>query len=293
LCRPLKKLYLESNNQNLTGEKMKFVLTATPSEARFAPIQFRGQPSETFALAAEFAYDGVELHLRNPCDIDRSSVQELSTKYNLPVTTLGTGMAARMDGLTFSDPDPEIRRLAVELIKTYIDLAADFNAAVIIGSFSGRLGDDPNQRLLLRESALTCLKECCRTASDMGVTMLLEPLNRYEGDYLNTVGDVLVLIDELGVSNLKILADTFHMNIEEVNIAASFRQAGINLGHVHLVDSNRQAPGHGHLDIESILKVLRNINYQGYVSFETLPLPNPRQAIEDAISTIRTLLTDL
>jgi sugar phosphate isomerase/epimerase len=277
----------------MTGEKMKCVLTATPSEARFAPIQFRGQPPETFALAAEFAYDGVELHLRNPDDIDRMSVRELSTKFNLPVTTLGTGMAARMDGLTFSDPDPEIRRQAVERIGAHIDLAADLNAAVIIGSFSGKLGDEPDQRSLRREFALSCLAECCRIASDKGVTMLLEPLNRYEGDYLNTVEDVLALIGELGVSNLKILADSFHMNIEEVDIAASFRQAGSHLGHVHLVDSNRQAPGHGHLDIKSILKVLRNINYQGYVSFETLPLPNPRQAIGDAISTIRTLLTDL
>jgi sugar phosphate isomerase/epimerase len=272
---------------------MKLVLTATPSDARFAPIQFRGQPSEAFALAAEFGYDGVELHLRNPDDIDRVAVHELSAKYNLPVTTLGTGMAAGEDGLTFSNPDPEIRRRAVERVKAHIDLATDFNAGVVIGSLSGRVGDDASQHAIRREFALTCLAECCRAASDAGIIMLLEPLNRYEGDYLNTVQDVLVVIEELGVSNLKIMADTFHMNIEEVDIAASFRQAGENLGHVHLVDSNRQAPGHGHLDIRSVLKTLQEMNYQGYVAFETLPLPNPRQAAEDAIRTTKTVLSGL
>jgi sugar phosphate isomerase/epimerase len=123
--------------------------------------------------------------------------------------------------------------------------------------------------------------------------MLLEPLNRYEGDYLNTIEDVLAVIHEIEASNLKILADTFHMNIEEADITASFRRAGESLGHVHLVDSNRQAPGHGHLDIKSVLKVLRDMNYQGYISFETLPLPNPRQAIEDAIRTAKTILSGL
>lgn len=272
---------------------MKLVLTATPYEVSFAPIQFQGQPSEAFALAAEFGYDGVELHLRNPGDIDRAAVSELSAKYNLPVTTLGTGMAAREDGLTFTDSDPEIRRQAVERVKSHIDLATDFHAAVIIGSLSGRVGDDLSQRDIRRGFALTCLSECCQAAAEVGITMLLEPLNRYEGDYLNTIEDVLAVIDEIEASNLKILADTFHMNIEQADITASFRRAGESLGHVHLVDSNRQAPGHGHLDIRSVLKVLQDMNYQGYLSFETLPLPNPRQAVEDAIHTARTILSNL
>jgi sugar phosphate isomerase/epimerase len=202
-------------------------------------------------------------------------------------------MAAGQDGLTFADPDPEIRRMAVERVKEHIGLAAHLGSAVTIGLLSGRLGSDTQQRHVRRAAALACLEGCCQTAAASGVTLLLEPLNRYECDYLNTVEDALDAIAQIGAPNLKLLADTFHMNIEEVNIAASLRQAGPKLGHVHLVDSNRRAPGHGHLDVRSVLQALRDINYVGYLSFEVLPLPSPRQAAEDAIHNVRDILSDL
>lgn len=266
---------------------MKLALTATPSEAPSAPILLRGKPADVFKLAAELGYDGVELHLRYPKDVDAVTVRRLMNDYGLGVPTLGTGMAAAVDGLTFSNPDPAIRRQAVERVKEHINLAAFLGSAVTIGLLSGRLGSDAAQRPALREAALACLDECCRTAAGVGVTMLVEPLNRYECDYLNKVKDALEVIAQIGAPNLKLLADTFHMNIEEVDIAASLRQAGPNLGHVHLADSNRQAPGHGHLDIQSVLETLQQINYRGYLSFEVLPLPNARRATEDAIRTVK------
>jgi len=125
------------------------------------------------------------------------------------------------------------------------------------------------------------------------ITILLEPLNRYEYDYINTVEDGLRVIDEVGAPNLKLLADTFHMNIEEVNIAVSLRRAGSQLGHIHLVDTNRQAPGYGHLDLRGILRELWRMKYPGYLSLEVLPLPNPRQAMEDGICTIKSILSEL
>ena len=272
---------------------MKIALTVTPSQARFAPILLRGDMDSAFALAAELGYDGVEIHLRYPSDIDWAATRKLSVDYGLGVPTLGTGMAAGEDGLTFPDPDPEIRRRAVERVREHIALAAHLDAAVTLGSLNGRLGPDPQQRPHRRADAMACLEECCQAAAAAGVTMLLEPLNRYESDYLNTVDDALGIIAKVGAPNLKLLADTFHMNIEEVDFAASLRRAGSQLGHIHLVDSNRQAPGHGHLDIPGVLQALCDIDYQGYVSFEALPLPDPRQATEDGIRTIRGMLKDL
>jgi sugar phosphate isomerase/epimerase len=272
---------------------MKLALTATPSAARFAPILLRGDIAGAFALAAELGYDGVELHLRQPGDIDRAAVRKLASDYGLGIPILGTGMAAGEDGLTFADHDPEIRRQAVERVKEHIALAAYLNSAVTIGLLSGWLGSDPQKRPVRRAAALACLEQCCQVAAVVGVTLLLEPLNRYECDYLNTVEDALSVIREIGLPNLKLLADTFHMNIEEVDIAASLRRAGPNLGHVHLVDSNRRAPGHGHLDVRGVLQALRDINYPGYLSFEVLPLPSPRQATEDAIRNVRDILLDL
>ncbi len=202
-------------------------------------------------------------------------------------------MAAGEDGLTSADPDPDIRREAVERVKDHIDLAAGLDSAVTIGSLSGNLGSDSPERGTRRAVALACLEEVCKVVRASGITILLEPLNRYECDYINTVEDGLGVIDEVDAPNLKLLADTFHMNIEEVNIAASLRRAGPRIGHIHLVGTNRQAPEHGHMDLRGVLRELWRMEYTGYLSFEVLPLPNPRQAMEDGICTIKSILSEL
>jgi sugar phosphate isomerase/epimerase len=272
---------------------MKVALTATPSVARFAPILLRGDVADAFRLAAELGYQGVDLHLRQPDDIDRTAVKKLAADHTLGIPTVGTGMAAGEDGLTFADPDPEVRRRAVERIKEHIRLAAYVESAVTIGLLNGRLGNDEQQRVSRRAAAQECLAECCRAAADVGVIILLEPLNRYECDYLNTLADVVDTIQTVGAPNLKLLADTFHMNIEEADLPASLRQSAAWLGHVHLVDTNRQAPGRGHLNIRDILHTLQDIGYQGYLSFEVLPLPGSRLAAEQAIRTVQESLSSL
>lgn len=272
---------------------MKVSLTATPSRKQSGPILFWGSVARAFSLAAQLGYDGVELHLRHPDEIDRGEVKNLTVEYSLGIPTLGTGMAAGEEGLTFADLNPDIRRRAVDRVKGQIDLAAHLGSAVTIGSLSGRLGGTPEQRPTRREAALACLKECCHTAALAGVTIFLEPLNRYECDYLNKLEEGLAVIRQIGMSNVKLLADTFHMNIEEVDIGASLRRAGPDLGHVHLCDSNRQAPGNGHLNFRDVLEALRDIEYQGYVSFEVLPLPNSRKAAQGAIRYVKGILSSL
>ncbi|MFB0507423.1 MAG: TIM barrel protein [Thermodesulfobacteriota bacterium] len=272
---------------------MKIALTATQSEVPGGPIIMRGSIKDAFALASQLGYDGVELHIRCPSEINRDEVKKLADKYGLGIPTLGTGMAATQEGLTFSDPNPDIRHRAVTRIKEHIALAAHLNSAVTIGSINGRLGNDPQKRPIHREAALDCLKECSSAAAEAGVTILLEPLNRYECDYLNTLEEGVKVIRQIGMPSLKLLADTFHMNIEEADITVSLRTAGPELGHVHLADTNRQAPGYGHLDVRGVLRVLRDMRYQAYLSFEVLPLPTFRQAAEDGIRTVREILSNL
>jgi sugar phosphate isomerase/epimerase len=100
-------------------------------------------------------------------------------------------------------------------------------------------------------------------------------------------------MEQIGSPNLNILADTFHMNIEEVDIAASLRGAGSKLGLIHLADSNRQAPGYGHLDFRGVIKALQDIHYQGYLSFEVLPIPNSQKAAEQGIRYVKEISGNL
>ncbi len=271
---------------------MKIALTATPSVARFAPILWRGHVQAAFELAAELGYDGVELHLRSPDDIEPEAVRALQEKHGLGVPTIGTGMAAGEDGLTFTDPNPSVRRRAVARVAEHIRLAAKIRSAVTIGLIRGKLGTD-HEREARRTAMLECVQHCCRLAAAEGVALFLEPLNRYEADDLTTLDRASEVIRELNAPNLKLLADTFHMNIEEVDPAASLRRHAAVLGHVHLVDSNREVPGHGHVDMKAILQALLAVGYQGYLCFEVLPLPDPRQAASDGIQTVREILASL
>ncbi len=267
-------------------------LTATPSSARFAPIIVRDSVDKAFALAAELGYNGLELHLRRPSDVDWAEVKALATGHSLEIPMLGTGMGVD-DGLTFSDPDVDVRRRAVERIKEHIELAVYLGSTVVLGSMRGSLGSDAEQSSQRRDWIMECMAECCEAASGAGVGLLLEPINRYETNFINTVDEALEVVEQLGSPCIKLLVDTFHMNIEEADIGRSVRRAGPLVGHVHFGDSNREAPGHGHLNLLGVLQTLQDIDYRGYLSFEVLPLPNTRQAAQDAIRTARHLLSQL
>ncbi len=265
-------LFIDDAPTNVAGAK----------EAGLRALCFR----DVRRLAAELDYDGVEVHLRQPGDVDGAAVARVARELGLAIPTLGTGMAAS-EGLTFADANPEVRRQAVERIRGHIALAAELGSGVTIGLVRGRLGQEPAARAAAREAFLDCLDECCQAGAALGVTLFLEAMNRYECDYLHTLDETCAVIDELGAPNLKLLADTFHMNIEEADMAAAIRRAGKRLGHVHLVDSNRWAPGYGHLDLPAILRALAEIGYQGYLSFEALPLPEPAEALRQGLRAVR------
>ena len=264
------------------SSSVRIAITAAPGQPRPAPLLLFGDIADAFRQAAEFGCQGVEIHMRQAEDVDVKLVKRLMADYGLAVPTLGTGMAAG-DGLSLSHADAAVRARTVERVRGHIDFAAETGAAVTIGSLSGRLGERRDQR----SRALESLAEVCGLAMRAGVTVLLEPLNRYECDYLNTLADGMQAAAEIGAPNLKLLADTFHMNIEEADIRASLKAAGSLVGHVHLADTNRQAPGHGHLDVAAVLKTLDEIGYQGYLSFEVLPLPTAGQAIRDGMDSIQ------
>jgi sugar phosphate isomerase/epimerase len=269
---------------------VKLALTATPGASESGPILLRGSLEKSFETGRRMGCQGVELHLRRPEDVAAEDILRLSREYGLSVPTLGTGMAAVQDGLTFSDPDPSVRAEAVDIIHRHIDLASHIRSAVTIGLIVGKAGQAASERPERLARAVSCLEACARHAARQGVILFLEPLNRYESDSLNTLSQAVAVIDQIGAGNVRLLADTFHMNIEEVDLAATLAESGSLLGHVHLADSNREAPGHGHTDLASVVAALRTAGFAGYLSFEILPKPNELQALEDAVGYVRRLL---
>jgi sugar phosphate isomerase/epimerase len=122
------------------------------------------------------------------------------------------------------------------------------------------------------------------------VRLALEPINRYETSLVNSVPACLALIDDVGAGNFGVLADTFHMNIEDPSMTDSLRQAGPRLYHVHFADSNRWYPGAGHIDFAKLVHTLREIGYAGYISIEAMPMPDADTCARKSIQTLQGLL---
>jgi len=245
---------------------------------------------ELFRMATGIGYDGVELHISNPRIADTSFLKELSVTHGLGIPAIGTGPTYTYHGISFLG-SPRVRRRAVDRLRRYIEVARDLEAIVIIGLIRGRLAGGRFTPHKAWKIIRDCLVHSGRIAEDHGVTLAIEPINRYETDLINTVAEAIRMALDVDSENVKIMADTFHMNIEEVSIGDALRQSGKKLVHFHVADSNRLAPGKGHLDFASIISGLRGIDYERYVSAEILPKPSVEQAFLDTVQYLKPLLT--
>jgi sugar phosphate isomerase/epimerase len=164
-----------------------------------------------------------------------------------------------------------------------MEFGALFGAPAIIGSMQGNavLGETQDNSIGLLAEALQVLDQ---HATSLGVKLIYEPLNRYETNLMNRLDDAAAFIEQNKFKNIVLLADLFHMNIEEADPAESIQKNRQHIGHVHFADSNRKPVGYGHTQMESIANALTESGYDGYVSAEAFPWPDPDLA---AAQTIR------
>ena len=152
----------------------------------------------------------------------------------------------------------------------------------------GRHGDGVDQATatVYLSEALEALGEHAR---QYGVPLIYEPLNRYETNMVNTVEAGVKLLSGLSTKNVVLLADLFHMNIEEGDIAGSLRAGGPHVGHIHFADSNRRPAGLGHMDFGPIVEAVNEMNYDGFFAAEAFPYPTPREAAKQTVEKFREL----
>lgn len=267
--------------------KLSIVLSTQP--ASFSALAYKGEMENNIAEIARLGYDGVELAVRDPALLDKNALRQLLSEHKLQVPAIGTGQAYGEEGLSFTHPDFKIREQAITRIKSQIDFAAELDAVVIIGLVRGK-ADGSAGHSKSYGWLVAALAECAAHAATKQTQLVLEPINRYETDLINTVDAGLKLIDDVKSDSFGLLLDTFHMNIEEPSIEASIRAAGERIFHFHVADSNRWYPGAGHLDFRRIISVLRETGYAGFVSAEILPRPDSATCARE---TIRNLRVDL
>ena len=214
---------------------------------------------------AGLGYDAVELGGELPL-AEAERVRDLVEEAGMAVSSICPSFTAKRD---LSHPDREVREHAVRYVRELADLANAVGAPTVIIAPTAFLR---NQPIASEEEewgwAVDSIRAGGEYANSLGVNLTLECWNRYGTYLLNRLEQAVRLWHETELSNGGVMADTYHMNIEERSLPEAIREAGELLPHVHLSDSNRAAPGHGHTDFESILRALLDIGYPGYLTFE-------------------------
>jgi sugar phosphate isomerase/epimerase len=257
-------------------------------EAAAGPFVFHEPLAQGFALAKETGFDDVELFLPGPDHVSVEEIKALSQAHGLGIAAVGTGAGMVKHGLSLTDPSLDKRVAAIDFIERMIAFGGQLGAPAILGSMQGKHGGDVS-----KDQALEWLAEALlitgRTAAKYKVPFIYEPLNRYETNLINRLADGAEYIEANSLDNIVLLADLFHMNIEETNLADSIRAAGKHTGHVHYADSNRRAMGMGHTDPAPIVVALKDVGYKGHLSAEIFPLPDPITAAKQTIESIRSV----
>jgi D-psicose/D-tagatose/L-ribulose 3-epimerase len=224
-------------------------------------------------------YDIIEIAVENTSIIDWKLIKDIARDLDLRITISGAFGPER----DISSTEPAFRETGKQYIIDCIRIAEAMESPVFGGPVYSAVGKtrivSDEQKKQEREWCVGILKEVSQIAGDSGVTLGLEPLNRFETDMINTVDQALSLLNEVGSPHLKIVLDTFHSNIEEKDIPASIRKIGKDLlCHVQGNESDRGTPGTGHLEWQGIQEALTDIGYDGAVVIETFGQPSKELA---------------
>ena len=268
----------------------KSVSLAVQTDSMFSPF-----PAAEFEQGLDWAQaigaHGVELIVHRPDDIDCSKLKTMLSERGLSVSTLATGQAV-MDGLSLTDPDPGVRAESIIRMEGHFRMSEKLGRPnVTVGLIRGKSNAaEIGSGLERLKEALYVLAE---KSNGLGITINLEPINRYECALLNSCEETLAFLDDIGnPAGIGILFDTFHANIEDQEPCGLIKKLSGNISHVHLADSNRRLPGEGHIDFSNIMRSLKHAGFNGYGSLEILNLPDCSHVIGNAGACLNALFND-
>jgi len=230
---------------------------------------FTNESTSLFKTFKKWGFETVEIPVEDPSHIDPAHVRRELERHGLKC---GSACACMGPGRDFRGT-PEEQNTAMVYCKRVIDQMVVLGCPSLIGPVYSVVGKadavEPARQKEEWAMVVKNLKELTRYAEQKGVQICLEPLNRFETDFINTCEQGLRMIKAVGSKALKLHLDTFHMNIEEKNQGAALRKAGKHLAHFHACGSDRGTPGKDHIDWKSIVQALKAIRYKGDVVIES------------------------
>jgi len=249
-------------------------------------------PGSTFAEKLsnlrDYGFDGVELNGRElPSRLPE--IKAALADSPIKASTICGGLPN-----SFTSPDPKVRQENVAVARELLRCAAEVGARgiIFVPRFNRTEGVPDLSPLysvsqLQRDLLVAVIRPLAKDAADLGVCLILEPLNRYEARFPKDLAEAVSICAEVDSPGLRLMGDFFHMSIEEADIAASLRAAGEYLVHVHLADSNRLIPGRGHTQFLEPIRALAELGYGGFGALEC-GVPEPRdQSLRETARFLR------
>lgn len=253
---------------------MKFSPTLTLQyETPFSPFA-PDEWEEGLLWSKANGFDGVEICISHYQGLDVPAFRARIDALGLGCSTISTGQARTLEGITLLDEDSAAVKACQQRIRQHIDAASLLGCKVTLGLLRG-LGT-PGRTVQDKKRLVETITPLADYALQKNVILLLEGINRYETTLLNSAAEVLDFVenDLGGPESVGILWDVFHANIEDPDVIGAIDTLGKRLKHVHLSDSNRMFPGYGHTDFAGIVKRLKKTGYAEYLSFECLNRPS-------------------
>ena len=212
-------------------------------------------------------FDGVEVPLFRPSEFATADIAKGLAENGLECTIC----SVLTGGLNMISEDAAVRRQTRVHMEECVKTAAEVGAKIMAGPLYSPVGYLPGRRRTVDEWkwAVDCYQSLGPVLQRYGVTIAIEPLNRFETYFLNTAQDAAALCDQIGHPNVGVLFDTFHANIEEKDIAQGYRTVGRHLKHVHTCENDRGIPGTGHVEWKSVFQALHDLKYDGWLTIES------------------------
>jgi D-psicose/D-tagatose/L-ribulose 3-epimerase len=214
-----------------------------------------------------WGFDGVEVPLFRPHEFASTAIRAGVEANGLECTVC----SVLVKGFSLISDDAAVRRATLTHMQDVIKATADAGAKVVAGPLYCPVGYLPGRRRTPDEWkwAIEAYQQLGDTLVSQGVTLAIEPLNRFETYFLNTAADAARLAEEVNHPNIGILFDTFHANIEEKDIADGYRTIGRHLKHVHTCENDRGIPGSGHVEWGDVFSALHETKYDDWLTIES------------------------
>ena len=216
-------------------------------------------------LLADYGFRGVELNIARPAETDPADILSFLNEAGLELTVFASGLTAKTLGLSLSHQDEDVRRRSVEQCLRLLDFCGRLGVGIIVGFLQGGVMDDVQGA---RDRFRWSLDEVAPHAEECRVPFVLEAVNRYISSVANSLAGTYELIRDHAGPYVRMLPDTFHMNIEERDLIGALKEFAPHFDSVHLSDNNRLCPGLGAIDFERIIDALRQMGYNGGVAIE-------------------------